>query len=68
VLVELVHPQVSHQVSVVPLITKYDLFKNNPALIIAPYRIQSEVSLNDFQDFVSALKDQPIDIGCPVSN
>jgi hypothetical protein len=29
-LVELMHPQGSHPVSIVPLIMKCDLFKNNP--------------------------------------
>jgi hypothetical protein len=61
-LVELVHPQGSHQVSVVPLINKCNGFKTNPGLTIAPYRIQSGVSLEDFQDFVAALEDKPIDI------
>jgi hypothetical protein len=61
-LVELMNPQGGHQVSVVPLVTKCDLFKNNPALFGAPYRVQSGVSLDDFQDFVSALEDKPINI------
>jgi hypothetical protein len=61
-LVELVHPQGSRQVSVVPLITKCDLFKNNPGLAIAPYQVQSGVSLEDFRDFLSALEDKPINI------
>jgi hypothetical protein len=61
-LVELVHSQGSHQVSVVSLINKCDLFKNNLALAIAPYRLQSEVSLEDFRDFVSALEDKLINI------
>jgi hypothetical protein len=61
-LVELVHPRGSRQVSVVPLIMKCDLFKNNPGLTISLYRVQSGVSLEDFQDFVSALEDKPINI------
>jgi hypothetical protein len=61
-LVELVHPQGSYQVSVVLLITKCDLFKNNPALIMTPYRVQSGVPLEDFQDFVTALEDKPMEI------
>jgi hypothetical protein len=56
-LVELGHPQGNHQVSVVPLINKCDLFKNNSRLIIAPYHIQSGMSLADFQDFGSPLED-----------
>jgi hypothetical protein len=61
-LVELVHSQGGHQVSVVLLITKCDLFKNNPGLTISTSQVQSEVSLEDFQDFVSALEDKPINI------
>jgi hypothetical protein len=60
--VELVHQQGRPPVSGVPLITKCDVFKNNPGLIVTPYRVQSEVSLEDFQDFVSALEDKPINI------
>jgi hypothetical protein len=36
-LVKLIQPQGSHQVSVVPLIMKCDLFKNDLGLAIAPY-------------------------------
>jgi hypothetical protein len=61
-LVELVHPQDSHQVSVVPLITKCDLFETNLALAIAPYQVASGVSLKDFRDFVSALEDKSINV------
>jgi hypothetical protein len=41
---------------------KCDLFKNNPGLAVAPYRVESGVSLSDFRDFVSALEDKLIDI------
>jgi septal ring factor EnvC (AmiA/AmiB activator) len=61
-LVELVHTQSSQQVSIVPLINKCDLFKNNASLTISPYRVQSAVSLEDFQAFVSALEDKSINI------
>jgi hypothetical protein len=61
-LVELVHPQGRQKVSIVPLVAKCDRFKNNPALITTPYRVQSGVSLKDFQDFVTALEDKPINI------
>jgi hypothetical protein len=54
-LVKLVHPQDGHQVSVVALIAKCDLFTNKHRLTIAPYDVQSEVSLQDVQDFVSIL-------------
>jgi hypothetical protein len=46
----------------VSLINKCDLFKNNPGLTIALYRLQSGVSLDDFQDFVTAFEDKPMDI------
>jgi hypothetical protein len=47
---------------VLPLITKCDLFKNNPGLVIVPSRLQSAESLKDFQDFVSKLEDKAINI------
>jgi hypothetical protein len=59
-LVELVQPQGSHQVSVVSLIMKCDLFKNTLGLTIAPERVEFRVFLEDFRDFVSAIKDKPI--------
>jgi hypothetical protein len=60
-LIELVHSHGSHQVSVVPFITKCDLFKNNLGVAIAPYQVKPQVSLDDIQDFVSALEDKLID-------
>jgi hypothetical protein len=39
-----------------------DLFKKNPGLMSAPYRLQSTVSRDTFRDFVSALEDKPIDV------
>jgi hypothetical protein len=60
--VELRHPQGTYQVSCVHLITKCDLFKNNPGLTLSPYQVQSEVSLADFQDFISALEAKSIRI------
>jgi hypothetical protein len=47
---------------VVHLITKCDLFKNNPGLTMSPYHVQTEVSVEDFEDFVSALEDKAIKI------
>jgi hypothetical protein len=44
---ELIHSQGTYQVSCVRLITKCDLFKNNPGLILRLYHVQSEVSLED---------------------
>jgi hypothetical protein len=54
--VELIHSQGTYRVSCLHLITECDLFKNNPGLTIRPYQVQSEVSLDDFQDFFSALE------------
>jgi hypothetical protein len=56
------HSQRTHQGSIIHLKTKCDLFKNNPALAMTPYRVQSEVSLDDFQDFISILEDKPINV------
>jgi hypothetical protein len=57
-----VHSQGRYQVSVVSLINKCDLFKTNPGLAIAPYRVASGVCLEDFRDSVSALEAKPINI------
>jgi hypothetical protein len=61
-LAQLVHQQGSHEISVAHLITKCDLFKNNPVRVSSPYPVQSRVSFDDFRDFVTALEDKPIDI------
>jgi hypothetical protein len=42
--------------------TKCDLFKNNPGLTIAPYQVQSEVSLEELQAFISVLEDKAINM------
>jgi hypothetical protein len=60
--VELVHSQETYQVSALHLITKCDLFKNNPDITLTPYQVQSEVSRDDFQDFLSALEGKAVDI------
>jgi hypothetical protein len=58
--VKLISSQGTHQVSVVQLIGKCDLFKSNPGLTMTRYRVQSQASLEDVQDFVSALEDESI--------
>jgi hypothetical protein len=60
--VELVYSQGTYQVSAIQLITKCDLIKHNPLLTIRPYQGQSQVSLEDFQGFLSALEDKSINI------
>jgi hypothetical protein len=52
----LVHPDATLQVPAKLLITKCDLFVDNPRLALFPYRLKSQVSVNDFRKFVSALK------------
>jgi hypothetical protein len=61
-LVELVHSQGSQRVSVVTITNTCDLFTNNLGLVIAPYQVQSGVTLEDFQDFVATLEDKLVDI------
>jgi hypothetical protein len=61
-LVELVHSQGSQRVSVVIIINKCDLFKNNRGLVNTPYRVQSGVTLEDLKDFVATLEDKPVDL------
>jgi hypothetical protein len=46
--IELIDAQGSKRVSVLPLVSKCDLFKKSPALTTSPYRAQSAVSLEDF--------------------
>jgi hypothetical protein len=60
--VELVHSRRTYQVSAIHLLTKCDLFKNNPDLTLNAYEVQSEVSRDDFQDCLSALQGKAIDI------
>jgi hypothetical protein len=53
-LVALVHPREQAQVSVVTLVTKCALFRNKPALLGAPSRVESPVPAEVFRAFVSA--------------
>jgi hypothetical protein len=43
-------------------ITAYDLFKNNPGLTIRLYQVQSQIPLDDSQDFISTLDDNLINM------
>jgi hypothetical protein len=54
--VTLVHPNATLQVPGKLLVTKSDLFGDDPGLAAVPYHLQSRVSVRDFQEFVSALK------------
>jgi hypothetical protein len=61
-LVALVHPGEQAQVSVVRLVTKCALFRNKPALLGAPYRVESPVPAEVFRAFVSALEGGAVEI------
>jgi hypothetical protein len=54
--VAFVHPNAQLHFSVCLLLSKRDLFADDPALASVPYHRQSEVSVSDFRDFVSALE------------
>jgi uncharacterized coiled-coil protein SlyX len=60
--VTLIHPEKTFTVSTVQAVIKCGLFQNNPALLAAPYRVQSSVTLSVFQDFLSALEGNAIKI------
>jgi hypothetical protein len=53
----------SFPVSGQTLVTRCDLFKNNIALLGAPYQVMSPVPLQVFRLFVEALEGKPITIG-----
>jgi uncharacterized coiled-coil protein SlyX len=61
-LVKLVHPREEAEVSPMQLISKCTLFKNNLALLSAPYRITSRITAEVFRAFVSALEDRAVEI------
>jgi hypothetical protein len=54
--VTLVHPNATLQVLALLLVHKCDLFSDDPGLAAFPYQLKSQVSLSDFQQFVSALE------------
>jgi hypothetical protein len=60
--VALVHPQETRKVSRRSLLTNCTLFGSNPPLCSTPYVVKTSVSLDIFQQFVSALEDKPIEI------
>jgi hypothetical protein len=57
---ELVRFQGTYQVSSANLITECDLFKNKSELTMPRYQLQRDISLEAFQDFMSALDDKSI--------
>jgi hypothetical protein len=60
--VVLVHPLQTFKVSARLITFKSGLFANNPGLVTSPYAVRSEVSLNDFSEFVSALEGNSVTI------
>jgi hypothetical protein len=56
----LVHPDETIQIPLQILINNCDLFPDNPARVDSPYTLKSQVSLTDFREFVSALKDSAV--------
>jgi hypothetical protein len=61
-LVTLLHPEKMFTIPILQAINKCSLFQNTPTLLVSPYRIQSSVSLSIFQEFLSALEGNPINI------
>jgi hypothetical protein len=53
--VTLVHPLASLQVPTHLLVSKCDLFADDPRLASVPYHLKSQLSVSDFREFVSAL-------------
>jgi hypothetical protein len=61
-LVALVHPREQAQVSVVTVMVKCTLFQNKPALLTAPYRVESPIPSEVFRTFVSGLEGVAVEI------
>jgi hypothetical protein len=60
--VTLIHPEKKFTVPVLQATNKCSLFQNNPALLVAPYRVQSSVTLSVFQDFLSLLEGNAVKV------
>jgi hypothetical protein len=58
----LVHPNATVQVPVRLVVSKCDLFVDDPGLTAFPYHLKSRVSVNDFREFVSALEDRTVKV------
>jgi hypothetical protein len=59
---ELVHPRGTLKVPVRTLVMKCNLFADNPMLAGPPYSVRAPVSMEDFRQFVSALKDKDVEV------
>jgi hypothetical protein len=60
--VVLVHPSKKFKIPARQIIYKCDLFGDNPSLTASPYNVESEVSLEIFEEFVAAIQGNPITI------
>jgi hypothetical protein len=60
--VTLLHPEETFKIPALQAMTKCCLFRNNPTLLVSPYRVQSAVSLYSFREFISALEGNAINI------
>jgi hypothetical protein len=58
----LVHPREQAHVAVMTLMAKCTLFQNKPALLSAPYRVESPIPAEVFRAFVSALNGRAVEI------
>jgi hypothetical protein len=58
----LLHPEETFRLPVLEVMIKCSLFRNNPALLIPPYAVQSPVSLSIFREFLSALEGNAINV------
>jgi hypothetical protein len=54
--VTLVHPDAELHVPALLIVSKCDLFADDPSLVAVPYHLNSRVSVSDFRAFVSALE------------
>jgi hypothetical protein len=54
--VTLVHPDATLKVPARQIVSKCDLFVDDPGLAAVPYELKSEVCVSDFREFVSALE------------
>jgi hypothetical protein len=58
-------PQIRRNESHVPvplIVSRCDLFADDPGLAALPYHLKSKVSLSDFREFVSALEDTTVKV------
>jgi hypothetical protein len=59
---ELVHRGETLKVPIRELMTKCNLFADDPSLVAAPYSVRAPVSIDDFRQFVSVLEDKAVEV------